>query len=226
EDLHGLENLVEKSRNHNLSIWFGHYPLSTVSGQFSYGRNLLKYGDVYLCGHFHTLGNTVPQMHAVHRDGHLELELGDWKDNRRYRILAVDHDLISFSDVTFNKWPVVVITNPKDAHYGIKAHEPLNRIRKSTHIRLLVFSPYDITSVQISIDDVPLLPRVEHVEGPLYVCLWQPELYSTGLHRITVTAKDAKDNSVRHTRTFSIDGSRPVLKLIPAMILLTDGQTL
>ena len=43
-----------------------------------------RYGDVYLCGHLHTLGNAVPQMHAVHRDGHLELELGDWKDNRRY----------------------------------------------------------------------------------------------------------------------------------------------
>lgn len=60
---------------------------------------------------------------------------GNFSFNSRYRILAVDHDLISFSDVTFNKWPVVVITNPKDAHYGIKAHEPLNRIRKSTHIR-------------------------------------------------------------------------------------------
>jgi hypothetical protein len=52
-----------------------------------------------------------------------------------------------------------------------------------------VFSAYDITSVQISIDDVPLLSRVEHVEGPLHVCLWQPELYSTGLHRITVIAR-------------------------------------
>ena len=55
--------------------------------------------------------------------------------------------------------------------------------------RLLVFSPYDITSVHISIDDVPLSSKVEHVKGPLYVCLWQSELYSTGLHRITVTAK-------------------------------------
>lgn len=43
-----------------------------------------RYGDVYLCGHLHTLGNTVTMMHAVHRDGHLELELADWKDNRRY----------------------------------------------------------------------------------------------------------------------------------------------
>lgn len=50
-------------------------------------------------------------------------------------MLVVDHDLVSFSDVTYGKWPVVVITNPKDAHYGIRAHEPLTRIRKSTHVR-------------------------------------------------------------------------------------------
>ena len=42
EDSQKLENMVDNSRNHNLSIWFGHYPLSTVSGHFSYGRNLLK----------------------------------------------------------------------------------------------------------------------------------------------------------------------------------------
>ena len=52
-----------------------------------------------------------------------------------------------------------------------------------------MFSPSDITSVQISIDDKPLSSKVEHVEGPLYVSLWRPELYSTGLHRITVIAK-------------------------------------
>ena len=38
--------------------------------------------------------------------------------------------------------------------------------------------------------------------------------------------QDAHGNSVQSTRTFSIDGSRPILKLLPAMILLTDGQTL
>lgn len=55
--------------------------------------------------------------------------------------------------------------------------------------RLLVFSPHDITSVRISIDNTPLSSKVEHVEGPLYVSLWQPDLYSSGLHRITVVAK-------------------------------------
>ena len=43
--LHDLETMADKSRSHNLSVWFGHYPLSIISGSghFSYGRNLLKY---------------------------------------------------------------------------------------------------------------------------------------------------------------------------------------
>ena len=40
-------------------------------------------GGVYLCGHLHTLAEVVPKMHAVHVDGHLELELGDWLDTRK-----------------------------------------------------------------------------------------------------------------------------------------------
>ena len=58
-----------------------------------------------------------------------------------------------------------------------------------TASRLLVFTPYDITSVHIAIDGKPLSSKVEHVEGPLYVSLWQPELYSSGLHQITVTVE-------------------------------------
>ena len=37
---------------------------------------------VYLCGHLHTQGGLVTKMYTMHRAGFLELELGDWKDNR------------------------------------------------------------------------------------------------------------------------------------------------
>lgn len=43
----------------------------------------LRTGAVYLCGHLHTLAGIIPKMHAVHVDGHLELELGDWLDTRK-----------------------------------------------------------------------------------------------------------------------------------------------
>lgn len=37
----------------------------------------------YLCGHLHTLGGLMPVLHSRHPHGTLELELGDWMDNRR-----------------------------------------------------------------------------------------------------------------------------------------------
>lgn len=53
----------------------------------------------------------------------------------RYRILAFDHDLFSFVDLTFEEWPAVLITNPKSSLYSSSFHEPLVKILYSTHIR-------------------------------------------------------------------------------------------
>ena len=41
-------------------------------------------GVVYLPGHLHTLGGAAPNMYARHKTGFLELEVGDWMDNRLY----------------------------------------------------------------------------------------------------------------------------------------------
>ena len=55
-----------------------------------------------MCGHLHRLflgiGNT---MYAHHKfPDLLELELSDMKEHAIYRIVAVDNDMISFSDQT------------------------------------------------------------------------------------------------------------------------------
>ena len=99
-----------------------------------------RYGAVYLCGHLHALLNSKGTQHlyGYHhlRDSSLlELELGDFQTNRRFRVMAVDHDMISFTDVSFNRWPVVVITCPKHAEYTIRDKEPLGRMNHATHIR-------------------------------------------------------------------------------------------
>ena len=77
-----------------------------------------------------------------------------------FRVVAVDHDLISFVDVKHNHnkkageknmkekegaisssgnevdcWPIVLITMPKPATYMMPQFEPLHRMRTSTHIR-------------------------------------------------------------------------------------------
>ena len=100
-------------------------------------------------------------MYARHPQGHLELELGDWMWNRRlvchfllcffffsyvlvdmlscfdvrYRLVAVDHDLVSFTDTSLHQWPLVLITNPKPAQFVIPHAEPLDRMALSSHVR-------------------------------------------------------------------------------------------
>lgn len=128
----------------------------------------------------------------------------------RYRVLAVDHDLLSFADLKFEQWPVVLVTNPKDAQYMHPGAEPLGRVRRSTHIRfvcsenasvsrrrvlqrgdgvpfnrILAFSEAPITAVHVSVDGDPL-GKGHPAGGPLYVLPWDPSLYLRGLHTIQV----------------------------------------
>ena len=48
------------------------------------GRYSCSMGAVYVSGHLHTLGGLLPKMYAKYQTGNLELELADWKDNRKY----------------------------------------------------------------------------------------------------------------------------------------------
>ncbi|XP_034715030.1 transmembrane protein 62-like [Etheostoma cragini] len=180
-----LDTFRAESLKSNQSIWFGHYTTSTVVSPPPGVRDMMRSAVAYLCGHLHTLGGLMPVLHSRHPQGALELELGDWMDNRRYRVLAFDHDLLSFSDLRFEQWPAVLITNPKDAQYVHPGVEPLARIRRSTHIRILAFSKAPIKAVHVSVDGKPL-GKGHAAGGPLYVLLWDPSLYLTGLHTIRV----------------------------------------
>ena len=53
----------------------------------------------------------------------------------RYRIVAIDHDIVSFVDTIYGNLPVILITNPKDARFLVPQREPYWRIKRSTHIR-------------------------------------------------------------------------------------------
>ena len=43
---------------------------------------------------------------------------------QQYRIMAIDHALVSFTDATLSRWPQIVVTNPKDAQFQ-SPNEPL-----------------------------------------------------------------------------------------------------
>uniref|UniRef100_A0A1A8FE47 Transmembrane protein 62 n=1 Tax=Nothobranchius korthausae TaxID=1143690 RepID=A0A1A8FE47_9TELE len=221
-----LETFRAESLRSNQSIWFGHYTTSTIVSPSPGVRDAMRSAAAYLCGHLHTLGGLMPILHSRHPQGTLELELGDWMENRRYRVLAFDHDLLSFSDLRFEQWPAVLITNPKDAQYLHPGVEPLGRIRKSTHIRILAFSEVPITVVHVSIDG-EALGNGHSAGGPLYVLQWDPSLYLTGLHTIRVKVEDSAGRSLVREQHFTLeDGLTPSFGFAQSFILLTDHYIL
>lgn len=224
--IHLLDSFREESLRSNQSVWFGHYTTSTIVSPPPGVREVMRSAVAYLCGHLHTLGGLMPVLHSRHPAGTLELELGDWMDNRRYRVLAFDHDLLSFTDVQFEQWPVVLVTNPKDVQYLHPGAEPLGRMRQSTHIRILAFSESPITAVHVSIDGRSL-GQARPAGGPLYVQLWDPALYLTGLHTLAVKVEDAAGRSALQERRFTLEpGVTPSFGFVQSFILLTDHYVL
>lgn len=221
EELKKVQENVEKTQNSNQTILFGHYPTATVVAPQPGFSDVMGKGIAYICGHLHSLGGSLPNLKALQRSGSLELEVEDWKENRMYRVMAMDHDILSFVDVKFGQWPVILITNPKRARFQAPKYEPIHKMLHSTHIRFLLYSPFEVKSTSVSLDGIHQ-GAAEHVKGPLYVLPWNPEEYQTGLHYIAVTATDAGGNTQRITYRFSIDGSRPEQWLVPSVILLSD----
>ncbi|XP_050301336.1 transmembrane protein 62-like [Anthonomus grandis grandis] len=214
-----------ESSGSNYTIWFGHFPTSCILSSGSENiRNLIKKDPnslAYLCGHLHTLGGVVPRMYTMQKGGFLELELGDWKDNRMYRLMAIDHGMFSFVDVAHRDWPVVLITNPKNALFFNPLKENVDNIRQSTHIRVLAFSMSRIKTVRIRINDEPWTD-LKHIRGPLYVTSWDAMKYKKGLHQIEVYAKDIDGREKTEQTLFSLDGTKLSFGVLPRLALMSN----
>ncbi|CAJ0863996.1 4950_t:CDS:10 [Entrophospora sp. SA101] len=182
EDMDNLANKIhDASLNSNHIFLMAHYPTATtVYGKTSKGESfhdLSRHISVYICGHLHKLAwGLGERLQTYQPTDYLELELADMKEHAAYRVIAIDHDLISFVDLILplnqvplrnqpkpknNQTilpdrlafpPVILITNPKDSKFSMKHHEPVNRILDSTHIRLLIWSEYEIQNVTIYLD--------------------------------------------------------------------------
>ncbi|KAG8449457.1 hypothetical protein GDO86_016201 [Hymenochirus boettgeri] len=223
--MHSLSLLAMETFHSNHTVWFGHYPTSVIVSPSPGVQSVMSSAVAYLCGHLHTLGGLAPVLHSQHQQGTLELELGDWMSNRRFRIFAFDHDLFSFVDLVYNDWPVILITNPKPALYTNPAQEPTSRILRSTHVRILAFSTRPITSVKVSIDNVDLGNAIQS-SGPLYTLKWNPQNYKTGLHVISVQVEDAEKRQIR-SHLFSLEEDISLeFNLFASLILLTDHYVL
>lgn len=207
EDLSELKHFKEESiaNESQYNIWFAHYPTSSIASPNEGVRNVID--GPYLCGHFHTIGNWVAKMHATQQPGFAEVELGDWKYNRRIRVAAIDHQLFSLVDVNFRQLPIALMTNPKTAEHSMPKFEPLGRIANSTHMRVIAFSNATIDKVEISIDGGPR-QAMNLSQKPLYTLPWNTKDYSTGLHSVDIHVSDKEGKSMKYSQKFSLDLSK------------------
>lgn len=215
KELKRFKDLAEE-RNSQYKVWFAHYPTSSIASPNEGLRNIID--GPYLCGHFHTIGNLVLKMHATQQPGFAEVELGDWKYNRRLRLAAIDHQLFSLVDVPFRQFPIALMTNPKNAEFSMPKYEPAGRILNSTHIRVIAFSNVSISNVKLNIDG-QLIGDMEHSSGPLYTIKWNPRDYKSGLHHVAIRVIDSEGKDITYKQTFSMDGSKEEFTL-GARILL------
>ncbi|CAF2727309.1 unnamed protein product [Rotaria sp. Silwood2] len=214
-----LKKLFEKTKNSTSTIFFGHYPLT-----FTYSKGLdqiMKYGIAYLNGHLHS---GIKHLYARHSNGLLELELGDWKDKRRFRILTIDSGLLSFEDFRFSQPIYAIISNPKASKF-LTPREPFHRLSHSTHIRIVIFSKLSISNVIISIDEQYIGSAIQSNDnGNLFILPWNTSLYNDeNLHKIFVEIKDSGNNTIILQHEFSL--SLPTsIKWNRSRIILTIHQ--
>ncbi|XP_059613492.1 transmembrane protein 62-like [Phlebotomus argentipes] len=227
DEVHNIERLMEEARRtgSKYTVWFGHYPTSCILTAGAGIRDVIgrhEEGLVYLCGHLHTMGGMVKRMYTLQNAGFLELELGDWKDNRLFRLAAIDHGMFSFVDVHHNEWPIVLVTNPKDATFNNPLREDIRLQVESTHIRLLAFSVAPIVECRIRVDSEPFGVCDRAGEG-VFVAKWEPVRYRDGLHHVEVLVKDAdgREKSVR--QAFSLDGTSISFAMKARFVLMTEA---
>ncbi|KAJ2846809.1 hypothetical protein IWW36_004168, partial [Coemansia brasiliensis] len=226
-----LEQRMDMAKSSNHIFLLNHYPVSTMLyGQYNRSfKSLVERASVFLCGHLHELvGGIGRQLQAYKaNEGYWELEIGDMKEHAVYRVFAVDHDLVSFVDVklpldsiplhnpdlldakveeAIPHPPVILVTNPKDARYLLPKHEPLELMRTSSFIRMLVWTDSPVSSITVTIDGQKHPHSAVHrgqerqvIEGranetvkvPLWVVPWDPTEYDDAkVHQLQVTVVD------------------------------------
>lgn len=219
--------MKEKPANH--TVWFAHYPTSTImtpSGQENIRKFIGKFEDssIFVAGHLHTLGSLVYRMYTLQPEGFLELELGDFKANRLFRLGVFDHGQFSFVDTRLGTWPLAVITNPKNILFNNPFKEDLNVQTESTHIRIVAFSTSEITQCKVRIDGGEWLicdKKTKH----LFTVPWDASKYAHDKHAIELLIGDADGRIFQQEQTFALDGSRNQFDFLARFVLMSDITT-
>ena len=232
-----MQDSMIATTNHTFVM--SHYPSGTmVKGLSSTGADfdyVTRNVSVWFSGHLHNLiGGLGETMYHRKHNGFLELELGDMKVHKMYRIMTVDNDVISFRDLSLSEKsyesmdPIVLITYPKDGRFLTK-NEPRTFLSKNSYIRFLLWAGEKrdfqfIISIDgvVKPDFVPVYAGAGHpwknktvVSGeeyvPLWTIKWDPTEYNDGLtHTITIKvdggATSKFSQSASHSISFNYEG--------------------
>ena len=208
-------------------IYFGHFPSSCIVSEIP-AMEMMRGGLVYLSGHLHTLAGLAPQLYTLHHTGTPELELGDWKENRRYRLMAVDNGMLSFVDVDHGKWPVVLVTNPKNSEFISPQVEKIENILQSSSIRVLAFSPVGIKSVSVKVNNEDW-KTCKLTSENLYTVEWSPDDYESRVNTLRVEVVDGFGDSQEISQSFVVrqeDVGELKYKLYARIILMSSPHSL
>lgn len=228
-ELERVQKMLTDSKG-NFTIWFGHYPTSTILTP-PRSDNIRKFigqfesSLTYLAGHLHTLGHLVNRMYSLHSEGFLELELADFMRTRRFRLAAIDHGMLSINDVSLYTYPFAIITNPKNMLFNNPFKEDINLQKKSTHIRILAYSSAEILKCAISIDNEDW-QKCDKKSENFYTVPWQPSQYEKGKHEIKIRVEDANGRVFENSQYFALDGSKISFDFLARFILMSDLTTI
>ncbi|XP_028553541.1 putative metallophosphoesterase At3g03305 isoform X2 [Dendrobium catenatum] len=173
-------------------VVFGHFPMSfTASAEKGerYEPVFARHSvSAYICGHLHSkFGKQLWRLHTSEVLSHVnkpktveqfwEWELGDWKEFRFIRILAIDRGDVSFMDIKLsstNEPPsdfktAILVTYPMDSRSMSRVKDHTQQVRND--INALVFSVQPILNVTANIldssrdfkmvEEIPLQPATD-----------------------------------------------------------------
>ncbi|KAJ1297869.1 hypothetical protein BS78_01G410900 [Paspalum vaginatum] len=182
-----------------MKVVFGHFPMSFTTSSKKGQRYESVFArqsvSAYLCGHLHAkVSKRLWRYHEMRttdqKSSFWEWELGDWKDSRLMRILAIDGGAVSFIDLTLKQalQTSILVTYPIDSR-SMNMLEP-ERWPVRNDINVLVFSHQVICNVSARVfdshsdfkvvEEIPLqLVASSSAHRPLFHAKWNAENYKS-----------------------------------------------
>ncbi|XP_062210655.1 putative metallophosphoesterase At3g03305 [Phragmites australis] len=217
-------------------VVFGHFPMSFTTSS----ENGQRYESVfarqsisaYLCGHLHAkVSKQLWRYHEMrittedHKSSFWEWELGDWKDSRLMRILAIDRGAVSFIDHTLKQalQTSILVTYPTDSRSMNMLESKKWSMRND--INVLIFSHQIIRNVSARVfdshnefkivEEIPLQPVASSsARRPLFHAKWNAETYRSPsptrywLQVFVLDSRGVKTSSEQ--KPFSVEGKMAI----------------